>query len=206
MTKPKESQSQQRCCIVSSQSSSKTDLIRFVLGPDDTVVPDIKAKLPGRGVWVSAQQAKVKEAVERKLFHRGFAKSVNVPPDLSELVQDLLKDAALGRLKMAKKAGQVVNGFTKLMAALEKETIIALLHSDNASQAEASKLDHKFRTNLEQKSILAPIIGEKPFNSFKTQELSLAFGAANVIHAGLKEGGAANAAIKAMLKHRSYSL
>ena len=92
------------------------------------------------------------------------------------------------------------------MAALEKETIIALLHADNASQAESSKLDHKFRTNLEQKSILAPNIGKKPFNSFKTQELSLAFGAANVIHAGLKQGGAANAAIKAMLKHRSYSL
>ena len=206
MTKPKESQSQQRRCIVTGQISSKTDLIRFVLGPDDTVVPDIKAKLPGRGVWVSAQQAKIKEAVKRKLFHRGFAKAVNVSPELGQLVQDLLKEAALGRLKMAKKAGQVVNGYTKLMAALEKETIIAVLHADNASPAESSKLDHKFRTNLEQKSILAPIIGENPFNSFKTQELSLAFGAANVIHAGLKEGGAANAAIKAMLKHRSYSL
>ncbi len=206
MTKTKESQTQQRRCIVTGQSLAKTDLIRYVLDPDDTVIPDIKAKLPGRGVWVSAEQAKVKEAVKRKLFHRGFAKSVNVPPELGQLVQNVLKEAALGRLKMAKKAGQVVNGYTKLMAALEKETIIALLHADNASQAESNKLDHKFRTNLEQKSILAPIIDEKPFNSFKTQELSLAFGAANVIHAGLKQGGAADAAIKAMLKHRSYSL
>ena len=102
MTKPKESQSQQRRCIVTGQSSSKTDLIRFVLGPDDTVVPDIKAKLPGRGVWVSAEETKVKEAVERKLFHRGFAKSVNVSPELGQLVQDLLKDSALGHLKIAK--------------------------------------------------------------------------------------------------------
>lgn len=206
MTKPKESQSQQRRCIVTGQNHDKTDLVRFVLGPDNTVVPDIKANLPGRGVWVSAEEAKIKEAVERKLFHRGFAKSVNASTEMAQLVEDLLKNAALGRLKMAKKAGQVVNGFTKLMSALEKETIIALVHAHNASPAESSKLDYKFRTNLEQKSILAPNSDKKPFNGFKTQELSLAFGAANVIHAGLIEGGAANAAIKAMLKHRSYSL
>jgi len=196
---------QNRHCVLTGETKLKEDLIRFVVGPNDEVTPDIKASLPGRGVWLCAQKATIEEAVKRKSFHRGFAKSVEVGPEIAQQVDDLLKKAALGQLKMANKAGNVVYGFTKLMAALEKETIIAIIHAQEASKPEAGKLDYRFRTNLEQSGVSAQNFCKKPFNGFKTQELSLAFGAANVIHAGLKDDGAAKAAIKAMTRYTAYN-
>ncbi len=196
---------QNRRCVLTGETKAKEELIRFVVGPDDVVTPDIKANLPGRGVWLCTQKATIEEAVKRKLFHRGFAKSVQVGPELAQQVDDLLKKSALGQLKMANKAGNAVYGFTKLMAALEKETIMAMIHAQEASPPEAGKLDYRFRTNLEQSGVSEQNFCKKPFNGFKTQELSLAFGAANVIHAGLKGDGAAKAAIKAMTRYTAYN-
>lgn len=212
MTNAKEKQLQRKC-IVTGQTKSQHELIRFVLAPDKTVIPDLKANLPGRGVWVTTQKSSVEEAVKRKLFQRHFETNCKVSLEIEAQIADLLKKAALGRLKIANKAGLAIYGFTKLMAALEKQTIIALIHAKEASKPEAEKLDYKFGATLETKigsnseksGVLEQRLCKKPFYSFKTQELSLAFGAANVIHAGLKEGGAATMAVKAMQKHLAYS-
>ena len=204
MSKVKSNEQSERRCVVTGKSLAKASLIRFVIGPDGGIVPDIANKLPGRGVWVTATKGKIQEAVQRKQFHRGFGQSVDVSSEIDQQVEHLLEKAALGHLKMANKAGAVIYGFTKLMAAIEKGVIIALIHAQEASVPESEKLDYKFRTNLEQRDKWEQNPYKNPFNRFKTSELSLAFGAANVIHAGLKENGASHAAIKAMKRHNEY--
>ena len=57
------------------------DLIRFVIGPDGEAVPDLKRKLPGRGVWVTATQDALADAIKRKVFARGFKRDVRLPRD-----------------------------------------------------------------------------------------------------------------------------
>lgn len=193
-----------RHCIVTRQKKPRDDMIRFVLSPDHIVTPDLKEKLPGRGVWLTAKKELLTEAIKKGHFNRGFQERSEPPEQLEDLVETLLKQAALGRLKLANKSGEMVMGATKLMAALEKGSIIALIHASGASPEETRKLDHRLRTNVEQMGKLGSINSKNIFNCFKTEELSLAFGAANVIHAGLKTGGAGLAAIKAMQKLVSY--
>lgn len=196
----KENKGPERRCALTGEVMPKANLLRFVLSPDNELTPDLKAKLPGRGVWLTAKRSMVKDAVKRKTFHRGFAKDVIVRPEIDQQVEDLLEKAAMGWLKLANKSGLAIYGFTKLMAAIEKESIIALFHASEASPDTASKLDYKFRTKLEQSGVLAQCGLKKPCNCFKTEELSLAFGQANVIHAGLKNGGVSQAMIEAVEK------
>src|SRR6266705_5923939 len=68
----------ERLCIVTRTVKPVAELIRFVVGPDG-IVPDLKRKLPGRGVWVTATRAAVSAAVERKAFGRAFKREVTVP-------------------------------------------------------------------------------------------------------------------------------
>ena len=97
------------------------DLIRFVVGPDGEAVPDLKRKLPGRGVWVTATQAVLGEAIKRKVFARGFKRNVRLPPDLLARTERLLEQSALDALAIAGKAGLVAAGFTKVEVALGHE-------------------------------------------------------------------------------------
>ena len=94
------------------------DLIRFVVAPDGSVVPDLKRRLPGRGVWVTATRHALAEAVTRKVFARGFKRDVRVAPDLVDVTERLLERAALDALAIAHKAGRVAAGFAKVEAAL----------------------------------------------------------------------------------------
>src|SRR5215813_3341001 len=102
----------ERFCVVSREVKPVADLIRFVVGPDG-VVPDLKRKLPGRGVWVTAHKAVVADAVARKAFARSFKKDVRVASDLAEQTEQLLVRAVLDALAIAGKAGEVPAGFGK---------------------------------------------------------------------------------------------
>ena len=89
------------------------DLIRFVVGPDGEAVPDVKSKLPGRGVWVTATQEALGDAIKRKAFARGFKRDVRLPADLVGRTEQLLERAALDALAIAGKAGLVATGSPK---------------------------------------------------------------------------------------------
>src|ERR1700740_2578032 len=119
----------ERLCVATHQFRPVDDLIRFVLGPDGEAVPDLKRKLPGRGVWVTATQDALKEAIKRKFFARGFKREVRLPADLVDRTAFLLEQAALDALAIAGKAGQVVTGFAKVENALTRETVKALVHA-----------------------------------------------------------------------------
>lgn len=175
----------QRLCALTRVALPKDDLIRFVRGPDGTLFPDPAAKLPGRGVWVTATAAKVAEAVKAKVFARSLKADVKVPADLAERVGDLLERRALDALSIANKAGLVTTGFDKLDALVAKSPVAVLLHAREASPDGAGKLDRKYiavaRANLRQHRIVT---------LFTVEQMSLAIGRSNVVHAALTQGGA----------------
>ena len=108
-----------RMCAVTRQVRPIDELIRFVVAPSGEVIPDLKRKLPGRGLWVSASRQTVAEAVRRHQFSKGFKREVRVSPTLAADTEALLVRGAIEALAMAAKAGQVVSGFGKVEDALD---------------------------------------------------------------------------------------
>jgi predicted RNA-binding protein YlxR (DUF448 family) len=107
----------ERLCAVTRAVKPVDELIRFVVGPDG-VVPDLKRKLPGRGLWVTAERATLKDAVARNVFGRGFKREVRVAPELVDQTERLLVRSALDALAIAGKSGLVAAGFAKTEAAI----------------------------------------------------------------------------------------
>jgi hypothetical protein len=170
----------ERLCVATRTVRPVSDLIRFVIGPEGDAVPDIKHKLPGRGIWVTATQDALGEAIRRKAFARGFKREVRLPSDLLARTERQLERAALDALAVAGKAGLVAAGFTKVEAALEREQTAALLHAAEASAEGIRKLDTALRRRAG---------GQVPVIGFLTSaQLDLALNRSNVIHAALLAG------------------
>src|SRR5262245_47988168 len=108
----------ERFCAATGEVRPVDDMIRFVLGPDGTVVPDLKRRLPGRGIWITATRPALRSALARKAFAKSFKRDVRVASDLIESTERLLEQAAVDALAMAHKAGWTVTGFAKADAAL----------------------------------------------------------------------------------------
>lgn len=178
------SRARERLCVVTRAVRPAAELIRFVVGPQGDVVPDIKCRLPGRGVWVTATQDALEDAIKRKAFARGFKRDVRLPADLAAQTGRLLQQAVLDALAMAGKAGLVAAGFAKAAAALEHQDVVALLHAAEASSDGIRKLDAIARRRL-SKSI--PVIEFLP-----SAQLDLALSRPNVIHAALLAGPASD--------------
>lgn len=173
-----------RACALTRTRRPKEELIRFVLGPEGEIVPDLKERLPGRGIWVTAATDTVAEAVKRNVFAKGLKASVKVPSDLPAKVDRLLADSALSGLSLANKAGEAIFGNAKIEAAIGSGRVAALIHASDASPDGCRKLDAKFRGVAGAGT--APAI-----TLFTSAELGLASGRANVIHAAVIQGGAA---------------
>src|SRR5258705_5128089 len=107
-----------RLCAPTGEVTPVADMIRFVVAPDGSVVPDLKRRLPGRGIWITATRPALCSALARKAFARSFKREVRVAGDLVESTERLLEQAALDGLAMTHKAGRAVIGFAKVEAAL----------------------------------------------------------------------------------------
>ena len=171
----------ERLCVVTRAVRPVDDLIRFVIGPEGEAVPDVKSKLPGRGVWVTGTQAAVGEAIKRKAFTRGFKREVRLPADLVVRTERLLESAVLDALAMAGKAGLVVTGFAKTEAALERDDIVAVLHAAGAAADGIRKLEAAWRRRGTGE---APVV----IGFLSSAQLDLALSRPNVIHAALLAG------------------
>ena len=181
---PRKNEPTSRMCIVTHDVRPVDELVRFVIAPDGTVVPDLKHRLPGRGVWVTAESGLVAEAAKRNVFARALKAQAKVPAGLADLVDRLLVDAALGALALANKAGEVVFGTAKVEEAIAKGKVAALIHASDAAEDGCRKLDGKFRAGARGGN-------PAPIRIFSADELGLASGKTNVIHAALIQGGAA---------------
>jgi predicted RNA-binding protein YlxR (DUF448 family) len=188
-----------RTCIVTRRTAEPDELIRFVVGPDSTVFPDIKRTLPGRGCWVSADRLHVEKAVAKNLFARAFKAKVSVPPDLGELVDGLLAKSALGMLGLARKAGAVTLGATKVEAAVRDGSALLVLHALEASADGIRKIAQARRATVH---LGGPAI--VAYKLFPEAELGLALGGTNVIHAAVLAGDVGSAVEKRMVALDRY--
>jgi predicted RNA-binding protein YlxR (DUF448 family) len=156
------------------------ELIRFVVGPDG-VVPDLKRKLPGRGLWITADKKILADAIARKAFTRGFKREVKVPADLGALTEQLLVQSTLDALAIAGKARLVSAGFAKAEAALMRDRVVGLLHASEAAADGVKKLTGVLKSRPDADRV--PVI-----KAFESAQLDLALGRSNVVHAALLAG------------------
>ena len=176
-----------RMCAVTRQVRPIDELIRFVVAPSGEVIPDLKRKLPGRGLWVSASRQTVAEAIRRSQFGKGFKREVRVAPTLAADTEVLLVRGVIEALAMTAKAGQVVSGFAKVEDALEQRQARALIHASDGAADGIRKLDALVRQNalVNDESREFPVV-----TALTSEQLDLALGRSNVIHAALLAGSA----------------
>ena len=188
-----------RTCIVTRRPAGPDELIRFVVGPDGAVVPDLKRNLPGRGCWVTADREHVDKAAKKGLFGRAFKAQVTVPADLGGMVDLLLARAALGALGLARKAGALALGATKVEASVRSGAALLVLHATEASADGLRKIAQARRATAHAGG---PEI--RAYKLFSEQELGLALGGTNVIHAAVLAGDAGRSAEKRMVALDRY--
>ena len=173
----------ERTCALSRELKPVAEMIRFVLGPNGEAVPDIKRKLPGRGIWLTATRSAIEDAAKRNVFARGFKREVRIADDLAAQTEHLIERAALDALAIAGKAGVVATGFSKVEAAIGRDDILALIHAADASDDGRRKLTGALHRNTAGESREIAVI-----DAFTGAQLDLALNRPNVVHAALLAG------------------
>src|SRR5688572_32742386 len=176
-----------RRCIVTRQALEKPAMIRFVISPDGQVTPDLKERLPGRGLWVTATRDALTQAVARHAFSKAAKQSVKVAPDLADRVTELAKREVAELLGLARKSGQLVAGFEKVEAALRANRttgkVRVLVAASDGAEHGRGKLARLAGSGVE---ICAPLTAA---------ELAQALGREHAVHAAIKAGGIAEKTI-----------
>ncbi|MEM6665486.1 MAG: RNA-binding protein [Pseudomonadota bacterium] len=168
-----------RECAITREVRPKAELIRFVRGPDGAAVPDVREKLPGRGAWVTASRETVDEAVQKDAFSRRFKAKTAAPVDLSDQVEQLLAQQALGLLGMAQKAGLITTGFDKVRDAIRKSRPAWLIEAADGAE------DGRRKVYSLAKALYTDV---EVAGGFTSAELGMALGREGVIHALLRPG------------------
>lgn len=174
-----------RLCALTRVELPPDELIRFVADPSGDIVPDLARRLPGRGVWVKAEKALVAQAAKANIFAKSLKRPVKVAGDLADRVEALLARRALDAFALANKAGLVTTGFAQVASLIEGGGVAALVHGHDAASGGREKLDRKYTAIAREKGRKNPIL-----TSLSTEQLSLAIGRSNVVHAALIPGGA----------------
>jgi uncharacterized protein len=166
----------ERRCIVSGARQPQAGLIRFVIGPEGQVVPDVLNRLPGRGMYVEAVMASIDKAAKKGLFARAAKSQVSVPDGLADLVAAQVTRRVIDLLSMARKAGDAVTGYEKVKDWLMKDKAVVLIQASDGSE--------RGKTKLRPPGDEASFIG-----CLTAGEMGLAFGRERAIHAALAAGG-----------------
>ncbi len=176
----------ERRCIVTGQTRPRSDLVRFVVGPENEIVPDILGKLPGRGGYVSAERKAVNKAAQKGLFARAMRHPVRVPDDLPDLIEGQLASRVVHLISLCRKAGQAIAGFEKVKRALANEHVSILFQAYDGSARGKGKL-------------WTPE-GARWFGCLSADELGLAFGQTHVIHGAVLAGGLVDTVVEEAAK------
>lgn len=174
--------SRERRDIVSGQVTDEARLVRFVAGPDGGVVPDVARKLPGRGMWVTADRESVTTAARKGLFARAAKAQLRADPALADHVEQLLRSRVLAGLGLAKRGGDLTLGFEKVAAVVAAGKAAWLVEAADGAADGRGKLLRLARHQIPPPGVLG---------LFTSSELSLALGAENVIHTAFLAGRAA---------------
>ena len=197
--KPGRAVSPLRLCALTRAEKPVDDLIRFVLGPDGAIAPDLTGKLGGRGVWVMATQAAVAEAARRNVFAKSLKMNAKPPADLADLVERQLLARVRQALSFANKAGLLTTGFTKVEKALEAGQVAGLITAADAADDGADRLARKYLA-------ISAALGRAAMltRCLRIADLSLAIGRPNVVHAALAHGGQSRAFLKECRRLERY--
>lgn len=179
----------ERRCIVTGETAPKAGLIRFVIGPDNMVYPDVLEKLPGRGMWVTASRDALDKAGKGQ-FSKSAKQAVNVPDGLTDEVERQLARRVVDLIALARKAGSAVCGFEKVKGWVSGgERVRALLQASDGSERGKTKL-------------WTPE-GARYFGCLTAQELGLAFGRGEVVHGALASGRLSDRVVEEAIKLKS---
>jgi predicted RNA-binding protein YlxR (DUF448 family) len=164
-----------RRCFVTRRVDDKDALLRFVVGPNDTVCPDVAGKLPGRGLWLSAERDVVHTACVGNLFAKGFRAAVAVDADLTDRVEALVAERCLGLLGLARRAGALAAGYEQVRAMLTSGNAgILVVARDAAAEG---------RRRLEKLDRAAPVVAV-----FSAVEMAQALGREHVVYVAVAKG------------------
>ena len=180
----------ERKCLATGEVQPKFGLIRFVVGPDDQVVTDVAAKLPGRGMYVSAARAVLQKGGDKRLFSRGAKRPVTVPDGLVDEVERQLARRTVDLIALSRKGGRAVAGYEKVKAMLQMEEALVLIQASDGSGRGKSKLS-------------TPHFGHY-IGWLTADELGLAFGRQTVIHGALASGGLTKRVVEEAQRLRGF--
>jgi uncharacterized protein len=172
-----------RRCIVTRQALEKPAMIRFVIDPEGRVTPDLKERLPGRGIWVTATRDALDQAVAKHAFPKAAKQSVKVAPDLADRVAELARREVAELLGLARKSGHLVAGFEKVELALRAGKVRVLVAASDGAEDGRGKLARLAGSGVE---ICTPLTAA---------ELAQALGREHAVHAAIKAGGIAEKTI-----------
>jgi predicted RNA-binding protein YlxR (DUF448 family) len=167
--------------IVTGEVMPENRLIRFAVGPDGAVVPDVAAKLPGRGLWVEARRASIVAAIEKRLFSRAAKENVTATADLADRAEKALVTHMLGYLGLARRSGALTLGFDNVLRALQGPRPPRLLIEAFDGSADGKRKLYAAAHRLELNCTV--------IETLTSAELGLALGRENVIHAAVQPGG-----------------
>ena len=186
---PRRNEPTNRMCLVTRQVRPTAKLLRFVADPNGRIVLDAKRRLPGRGVWVTAEAEYVAAAAAKNLFSRALRTPVRVEGDLAAIVAEQIRASLLGSLSLARKAGALVTGFDRVADAIKSGRVGALINAEEAGDDGVAKLQSLLirRSGADHQ---IPLV-----RRLTGPELSLALGRPNVIHAALLAGRASHHAL-----------
>jgi len=184
-TGPRRAAGTERLCVVTREVKATDEMIRFVVGPDRAVVPDLKRRLPGRGVWVTATRDCLAKAARRNVFAHAFGADAKVAADLPDQVQGLLERALLDALAIARKAGEAVTGHARVEAAAEEGAAVAYVRARDAGPEGVRQIMAAIRRGSAADTANVVVIP-----AFTSAQLDLALARPNVIHAALLAGRA----------------
>jgi predicted RNA-binding protein YlxR (DUF448 family) len=170
----------ERRCIVTGEVLPESKVIRFVVGPENEIVPDLAAKLPGRGIWVSANRVTLQRAITKNLFSKAAKAQVRTGADLPERLQALLVNRMQEHLGLARRSGLLVLGFDSVMRALESRRKPGVL-----VEARDGAQDGRRKVRA---AALAQGAQPQMIDALTADELSMALGRETVIHGALFPG------------------
>lgn len=181
-----------RRCILSGDRAARANLVRLVLGPDDVIHPDVRAKAPGRGAWIGVTRGALETAITKGKLKGALARAFKtsaftIPTDLPAAIADALEKAVLDRLGLESRAGTMVVGGERIEKAARSGKLHLLLHAGDAGADGTRKLDQAWRVGRDEeggglRGLVIPLA--RPI-------LSVALGRENVVHIGLTDPGAA---------------
>jgi len=167
-----------RRCIVTSERLAKEAMVRCVVGPDGTIVPDVGAALPGRGLWLTSRRDIVATAVKKRAFDRAARRSVTIPADLADRIEMLLVQRCREAVGLARRSGKAVAGFEKVGQAIRKGGVGLLLAASDGARDGRHKI-----------AAMAP--GLPVMDRLDAAELGAAFGRDHVVHGAIGAGALA---------------